>query len=392
MFNVRELRNQRNKLLKDAQALCLKRDKTAEDLESAKRMLDDAETVERTLAGCEAEMRAAPPCNDPSGGNPESRGETPGKENFRRYVQYGDPRGLQEQRDLLAGSGSGAYIVPQDFDPVLVEAQKMWGQIIGELRQVETDNGVPRKMGLMDDVDSDLHESGEPASVSESDPPLAGLLTETDMLDTGVIKVSVQELQDSAFDIDGLVRNVFGKRYYRGLTKKITLGSTSGNIASLVSGANNAVVSAGPTTIAWTDITKLYAALDPAYQVNGKFSCNSRTVGKLLGVTDTLGRPLYVPAPTADGFDRLLGKPVVLNQYLDDIEASNSPTTDVVALQFGDFKEGYLLRLVKPGLAIVRLNERYMDTLEVGFIGYVRAGGIVTDAGTHPIVNLVQAN
>ena len=67
-----------------------------------------------------------------------------------------------------------------------------------------------------------------------------------------------------------------------------------------------------------------------------------------------------------------------------------SPVYSGVALAFGDLKAGYLLRLVKPGLAIARLNERYMDTLEIGFIGYFRAGGIVMDAGTHPIVNLVQ--
>jgi len=31
-----------------------------------------------------------------------------------------------------------------------------------------------------------------------------------------------------------------------------------------------------------------------------------------------------------------------------------------------------------------------MDNLEVGFLGYCRAGGMMTDAGTHPIINLTQ--
>jgi HK97 family phage major capsid protein len=111
---------------------------------------------------------------------------------------------------------------------------------------------------------------------------------------------------------------------------------------------------------------------------------NANTRGLLLAVTDSLGRPLYVPAPTANQFDTILGRKVVLNQYMD------NATTGKVAVQFGDFKQGYLLREVKPGLAIVRLNERFMDTLEVGFLGYCRAGGLVTDAGTHPIMNLLQ--
>jgi hypothetical protein len=35
-----------------------------------------------------------------------------------------------------------------------------------------------------------------------------------------------------------------------------------------------------------------------------------------------------------------------------------------------------------------RLDERYADQLMVGFLAYMRAGGNVTDAGTHPCVGL----
>jgi len=41
-------------------------------------------------------------------------------------------------------------------------------------------------------------------------------------------------------------------------------------------------------------------------------------------------------------------------------------------------------------LSILRLNERYAELGEVGFIGYARIGGFATDAGTHPIVNLTM--
>jgi hypothetical protein len=39
-------------------------------------------------------------------------------------------------------------------------------------------------------------------------------------------------------------------------------------------------------------------------------------------------------------------------------------------------------------VSILRLNERYADTGEVGFIGYYRNTGFATNAGTHPILNL----
>jgi HK97 family phage major capsid protein len=393
MESLRELRNRRNKLLHDSQALCLKANRSAEDLAAAEKMIAECESVSTLIHEIENEQRSAPFINDPSDSarnsavnNLSQQERAQQREDFRRFLVAG------ERRDLLAGSGQGAYLVPQEFYPVLTQARKSWGAVSSIVHEYPTENGAPLKLAFSYDVGNLLHESGEPASITEKDPSLSSLLSETDMLDTGLIKISVQELNDSNFDLDNFVRNNFAVRYARGLAQKITNGSLSGNIQSIVTGAYNAVVSAEPTKIRWSDVVALYSSLDPAYQPNSSWVMNSRTRGALLGVTDSLGRPLYIPAPSAEKFDTLLGRPVVLNQYLDDIAASNSPTTDIVALQFGDFDQGYLLRLVRPGLAIVRLNERFMDTLEVGFIGYTRAGGVVTDAGTHPVINLVQAN
>jgi HK97 family phage major capsid protein len=392
---TRNMINKRNKLMHDAQALCVKQNRTADDLTSAERMLDEAEELTRAIDVCKAtdEYRNAPPINDPSDSarnstvnNLTQQERTQQREDFRAFIVNG------ERRDLLAGSGGGSYLVPTEFYPVLTDARKAFGAISTIVHTLETPNGAPMKIALANDTGNALHESGEPASISETDPTLAGSLSETDIFDTGVIKISVQELTDSTFDLDNFVRNHFGVRYARGLAKAITLGSTTGNVQSLKDNAFNGVVSSSPTQIKWADIVAVYGKLDPGYHPNSSWCMNSRTRAALLGVTDSLGRPLYIPAPSAEKFDTLLGRPVVLNQYLDDIAASNSPTTDVVALQFGDFDQGYLLRLVRPGLAIVRLNERYMDTLEVGFIGYTRCGGFLTDAGTHPVVNLVQAN
>lgn len=109
---------------------------------------------------------------------------------------------------------------------------------------------------------------------------------------------------------------------------------------------------------------------------------NSHTRANLMGVTDTLGRPLFIQSPNAGAFDTLLGHPVVISQYHPDVATGNT------AIQFGDFNQGYKFRTVKPGLAVIRLNERFMDTLEVGFVGYSRNGGAVTNAGIAPIVNL----
>ena len=63
---------------------------------------------------------------------------------------------------------------------------------------------------------------------------------------------------------------------------------------------------------------------------------------------------------------------------------------EMEAVLFGDFQQGYMLR-TDGDFEIVRLNERFMDQLEVGFLGYARIGGISMDAGTHPIIKLTQS-
>jgi HK97 family phage major capsid protein len=55
---------------------------------------------------------------------------------------------------------------------------------------------------------------------------------------------------------------------------------------------------------------------------------------------------------------------------------------------FGDFKEGYTFRQQNPGIGILRLNELFAAGYETGFVGFARVGGVVTDAGTHPVVSL----
>jgi HK97 family phage major capsid protein len=416
-MNPKELREKSVKLLRDAQAILLKPTVTAEARATFDKMISDADALEADAVRMDAinaklekyERGNPPPREQPGAGNAdlteqtiEVNGISKKTRNlkFERFIRYGehyketrDTRVIVESRDLgtTAAVGAGAQFIPQAFYPVLTEAMKAWGNVIGTVDVRETDDGAPMKMAFLNDTAALAHVVGETGPVVETDPLLSSLLLSTDQLVTDFIKISLAELQDSAFDLDKFVRDQFGKRYFRGLTSLITNGSSTGNIGSIVSGAYDGITSLYSNAIDYTDIVGLFATLDPAYIDNASWMMKSTTRGTLLGVKDTLGRPLYVPNPGVDGFDRLLGRPIVLNQYLDFVAPSGaSPASNNVPIQFGDFKQGYLLRNVKPGLAIARLNERFMDTLEVGFLGYFRSGGVVTDAGTHPIVNLTM--
>ena len=305
------------------------------------------------------------------------------KRAFRSYITHG------ETRDITTSSSSinGAALVPQSFQGVMNDALKYYGPVATLVGQKVTNlNGAPMKISESDDTSNSLTVLGETTAVSEVDPSaFVATILYTDTVTTGVVKVSIQELQDSYFDLDSWLRDKFGLRYGRGLEAMVTNGNSS-NVASLLTGAFAAVTALGNGTanggtstvsgttgansIGYTDIVALYGALDPAYAVNASWMMNSATRAMLLGVKNTFGQPIYIPNPTTGSFDKLLGQPVVLNQSLPNVAASAVGT-----IVFGDLAKGYLLR-TDGGLSIVRLNERYMDALEVGFIGYSRIGGM----------------
>jgi HK97 family phage major capsid protein len=79
---------------------------------------------------------------------------------------------------------------------------------------------------------------------------------------------------------------------------------------------------------------------------------NSVSRGLLLGVLDTLGRPLFVPSVNTDTLDTILGRPVVISQY-----HPNVASTVVGAVQFGSLTDAYVLRTA-GNASILRLNER----------------------------------
>jgi HK97 family phage major capsid protein len=404
-MDLQSLVEKRNKLLVDMQALALA-GFTVESRTSFDKMNADVAAFEadiervKSLNETEASIRHFVPSPRPGMrsmlSDPADDQRSGEKRALLEYMRYGqvsaeNRRFLKtETRDLgtvTAGAiTGGSQLIPQGMLGVLLESRKAWGALTTVVNTYETDAGNPIKVALTDDSSNMFNTvATEITPASELDPSLSQIISNVDEGDTGLIKISFSQLEDSAFDIDAFVRDNFGKRFWRGITKLITLGNGS-NVQSIVSTATLGGTSASPTAVSYADLLTVYAALDPAYIDTANWVMNSTTRASLLGVVDTTGRPLFQPALSSPNgaLDMLLGRPVVLNQFQANI------TAGLRGILFGDMKAGYTLRLVKDGLSILRLSERFADTREIGYFGYGRVGGFATDAGTHPIVALQQ--
>lgn len=412
-MNIKEMQDKRNKLLLDAQKILLSgtSDKplTSDQRASVDAMLADVDIQEADITRLEranvvdTENRSTRPhpLSNPGSAVADSQEEINRRQKiaFDRMIR-GDDRNINlpkevrtrfakiETRDIITTSTGGTF-VPQAFYPELLESQKEWGDLLNIVNEIKSDNGAPTKYAMSDDTSSVMYEETEGTADTNTpeDPALTGAIITTSLLSCSPVLVGWAELQDSEFDITTFVKEILGKRYFRSLSAMCVNGSNSGNIASILTGvaAHNPVTSAVSGTVTYVDIASLYGSIDPAYEPNSTFVMNSTTRAHLLGEVDSLGRPLFLVAPVAgsSAFSTLLGRPVKLVQALPNIAAGNYP------ILFGDFKLGYLLKTVNPGLGINILRELYAAQFCVGFIPFARAGSaFISPGGTDPIHGL----
>lgn len=399
---LEELRGKRTALIAEAQQVALLPEQTSETREKFKKMMADVEAYEADIANVErsikleAELRSTqkPPRPNPGGEEKTEEQERSEKRSkaFEKYIRFGERRLSEEERALLEtrditttgaeGTVSGATLIPQEFLTTLIDARKLIGNTVSFVRQkVTNNNGAPIKVALSNDTANSLTTlTAESSVVAEQDPGLSGFVMSTDTVAT-LVKVSRQELADSYFDLATWLKEKFGLRYYRGLEYLITNGNGS-NVAALPAGATAAPATAANTGPVFDDFTATYGALDPAYIATARWAFSSITRAYIMGLKDNYGRPLFIPSPNTGTLDQILGCPIIINQVLP--PANVAGNTGVL---FGDFIEGYTLR-TDGEMSILRLDERFADTLEVGFIGYARVGGASTDAGTHPLLKM----
>jgi HK97 family phage major capsid protein len=392
-MNLTQLQEKRNKGMADAMALTAGENITAEQRTQFDLLLADVATTDADIVRVKAveqyqtEQRSAVNIasrpNPGEANDPSERVEVRDariKQSFRTYLRTGQI----ETRDLtVVGTG---VAIPTLFNPQVIEAQKSYGQLYDIVNVLKTDHGNPIKLVLDNDTTNGLVAVTVGTAAAEVDPALSGITLQVDNFSTGIVRVDNGLLTDAGFDLEAFIRDKFAKRFYRGASALILAGD-GGAVGSLATGYATAdgITSSVTNKVGYIDFAAAIGALDPAYQQNAVWALSNATLGYVIGLTDSNGRPLFLPdyGNTALGFvGTILGKPVKLITQMSPVATGN------VAVYFGDFKEGYTFRQQNPGLGILRLNELFAAGYETGFVGFSRAGGAVTDAGTHPLVSI----
>lgn len=391
----RDLRARRAKLVEDARALISDRHCTSEDTLKFDRMMAEADRLKGQIDRVEqAELaehemlEAMRPINRSKAGIANPRGKLDPAPAFDSYLRGGleglspELRAALDVQRFHAAMGTdtgpgGGFTVPDGFYRQLISAEKAYGGMLEVAYIIDSDTGNPLPIPTDNDTSNTgaiLHENTQAAEA----PLVFGAVTLGAYTYTsGLVRLSQELMQDTAFDLSGFLTRVFGERSARVVNTHCTTGDGVSKPTGFLTEATLGNTAAGSTSFTADELIDLEHSVDPAYRRNARFMMNDDALKVVKKLKDGAGQYLWGASPADGEPDTILGHPYTINQDMPAIAPSAK------AIAFGDFSKYYIRRIT--GARVLRLLERYADYNQIAFVGFQRWDGALIDAGTHPI-------
>ncbi len=320
----------------------------------------------------EAELNM--PVSTPLTSDPERAGNRGKEKTGRASAAYAEDFDRHLRRKtilhnvLSEGSESdGGYLVPEEFERQMVESLTE-ENVIRQLAKVITtqhERKIPVATGH-----SVAHWTAENATYTESNPTFAQKQIDAFKL-TDLCRVSVELLQDAAFDIEDYLAKEFGRAF--GIAEEeaccVGDGTTQPTGIFTENGGTVGVTAAGSNIVTAEELISLVYALKSPYRRNAKFLMNDTTVSAIRKLKDGNGIYMWQPSLTMGEPDKLLGFDLYTSPYAPAMSAGAR------SIAFGDFSHYWIGdRAVRT---VQRLNELYVTNGQIGYVATERIDGKV---------------
>lgn len=334
---------------------------------------------------------------------PEGRGTVDSAEkreaDFSAYLK----RGTVTPELRAAGeatNSAGGYLVPPGWWQRLQVALKAYGGTANDFTPLETESGQSMQWATVNPTTIVGTLLSENTQVGTQDYTFGQGTMGAYMFTSNAQLVSFQLANDSAFNIDQFVSARVGEALGRakaqyaisgtGTNQPLGVVTALGAASSVGTSGGNITPTGGFVTLAAAGAIKnfagsttelvsntvnpstalsMIAAIDPAYRMMGaKYYMNENQILGLRGQVDSNGRPLLnmQDGLTQGAVGTLFGYEVVSDQNIPNLTASTAGGPI-----FGHLPSAMVCRTVTQS-GLLRLQERYADFLQIGFIGYMR--------------------
>lgn len=306
---------------------------------------------------------------------------------FNHYLRTGrENADLADLRAALGeGTGSqGGFLVPTTMRLKLVERMVAFGGLANDVETYETETGNTVEFPTLDDTGNSAR------IVQEGEGPTGGADLSFQRKTIGAyrfasggagdlpMRLPIELVQDSAFDIEAIVARKLGERIGRKQAVSIVTGTGVGEVEGITHGVTGIELLADTAGVTYDDLINFEHSVDPAYRELGncRWAFNDKSLATIKKLKDSHGDPLWRPN-TADmgtplGGGMLNGYPVRIDQAFPDIDVDNNTVNWGV---FGDLREGYLRRVVRDVVIVVNPWTRASNG-QIEYSAWARMDGI----------------
>lgn len=281
---------------------------------------------------------------------------------------------------------AGGYAAPPGWWSKITETMKFFGGMMEVgVEEISTSTGNPISWPTNDDTSNSGSWVGENTDVSTAtDLSFGARQLSAHMLTTSVLKASLSYLQDvDPMAAEAFITRKLAQRLGRTLNTALTTGDGVSKPYGIISGLSTGKTTASAMAITYAELIDLEHSVDRAYRGVAKYMMHDLLLAYVRKIVDSTGQPIFQVSYRVGEPDSINGRPIVINNDMD-----SAVTTGKKTVAFGDFRSAYVYRTVNMG-AIRRLDERYAEFGQVGFISFSRHDGMVQDSSAVKL--LVQA-
>ena len=260
----------------------------------------------------------------------------------------------------------GGYLVPTEFERVIVK-KLIDANVMRQICKV-VGTTAERKIPIAatPSVATWVPENGD---IPESTIKFAQKTLDAYKL-TDLIRVSVELLQDSMFDLEAFISSDFARAIGAAEEQAFISGTGNGHPTGIFTATGGADIGVNAANVLnFDDVISLVYSLRSPYRRNASFLMNDTTVAAVRKLKDNNGQYLWQPSLQQGQPDRLLGYPLYTSPYVPELAASALP------IAFGDFSNYWIAD--RAGRTLQRLNELYAGNGQVGFLAMSRVDGKV---------------